>query len=148
MSVTSSLRPGEPDGPRSLRDRVFDVFRTPPQAGLGITTAPSYSGPMDNRTHSEPDVTTGLLESYNQVDPVCGERRCSHGTFSPQIEDTGRASYMGSFDGFGSNRHGVSAGATGFPRRIDELPESGAGSETPSQLKTSSLLSSNDTRKK
>jgi hypothetical protein len=138
MSEASSLRPGESDGPRTLRDRVVDAFRSSPQAGLGISTTGNQSG-----TNSEPDVTTRLLDSYNNVDPACGERRCSHGTFSPQLEDAGRKSYIG-FDGFGYGNGGV-AGAAGRPRGGNH-PESVPDSETPSQMK-SSTLSINDTRK-
>jgi hypothetical protein len=142
MSETSSLRPGESDGPRNLRDRIVDAFRSPPQAGLGISTTGNQSG---NTT--EPDVTTRLLDSYNNVDPACGERRCSHGTFSPQVEDAGRRSYIGGLDGFGYNGHCVATSAAGRPRGVDDRhPESVPESETPSQMK-SSVLSSNDTRK-
>lgn len=149
MSETSSLRPGEPDGPRTLRDRVVDAFRSPPQAGLGITTTSSSAGHSGHQATNtiEPDVTTRLLHSYNHVDPACGDRRCSHGTFSPRVEEAGRQAYIGGFDGPGNSRHGVSAGANGLPRGIDDHPESSADSETLSQLKTSSVLSVNDTRK-
>jgi len=141
MSETSSLRPGESDGSRTLRDRLVDAFRSPPQAGLGISTTGHQTG-----STIEPDVTTRLLDSYNNVDPACGERRCSHGTFSPQVGDAGRQSYIGSFDGFGYNGHGVAGGAASRPRGVDDHPESGPESETPSQMK-SSALSINDTRK-
>ncbi|KAK9855074.1 sulfate anion transporter [Penicillium brevicompactum] len=149
MSETSSLRPGESDGPRTLRDRVVDAFRSPPQAGLGITTSSSPAGHSGNPTAntSQPDVTTRLLDSYNHVDPACGDRRCSHGTFSPRVEDAGRQAYIGSFDGFGNNRHGVPIGPGGHSRGIPDHPASVAESETLSQLKTSSMLSANDTRK-
>ncbi|CAI7629539.1 unnamed protein product [Penicillium bialowiezense] len=149
MSETSSLRPGESDGTRTLRDRVVDAFRSPAQAGLGIMTTSSPAGRSGDQTAhtSQPDVTTRLLDSYNHVDPACGDRRCSHGTFSPQVEDAGRQAYIGSFDGFGNNRHGVPVNAGGLPRGLAEHPESVAESETPSQLKSSSLLSTNDTRK-
>jgi hypothetical protein len=142
MSETSSSRPEESDGPRTLRDRVVDAFRSAPQAGLGISTVGNQT---ENTT--EPDVTTRLLDSYNHVDPACGERRCSHGTFSPQVEETARQSYIESFDGFGYNGNAVLASAAGRPRGIDDHPEeSGPESEAPSQMK-SSTLSANDTRK-
>lgn len=138
MSETSSLRPGESDGLRNLR--------SPPQAGLGISTVSSHQGQSDNQTMNttEPNVTTRLLDSYNHVDPACGERRCSHGTFSPQIQEDGRQSYI---DGIGSNRHGGSVSAAGHSRGADDYSESGLESEVLSQLKTSSVLSVNDTRK-
>ena len=148
MFETSSLRPGESDRPRSLRDRVADAFRSQPQAGLGITTTSgSASHPENTGNATEPDVTTRLLNSYDHVDPACGDRRCSHGTFSPRVEDHGRQGYIGQFDGLGNNRHGASAGLGGLPRGIDDHPESSAESETFSQLKSSSVLSVNDTRK-
>lgn len=104
------------------------------QTGTGVT--------------SEPDVRTRLLESYLQAGPPCGERRCSHGTFSPQVEDVGRRSYVGgSGDAFGYDGHEVADGAAGRPRGIVDHLESVSGSETPSQMKSSFTFPITDTNK-
>ncbi|KAF4769865.1 hypothetical protein HAV15_011690 [Penicillium sp. str.  len=155
MSETSSLLPGESDGlgRRTLRDRIVDAFRSSPQTGLGISTSSSHGhhaaqDQTGTGVTSEPDVRTRLLESYLQADPACGERRCSHGTFSPQVEDVGRQSYMGGAgDAFGYNGHEVADGAVGHPRGVVDHPESVPGSETPSQMKSSFTLPITDTNK-
>jgi hypothetical protein len=146
MSETSSLLP-ESDGRRSLRDRIVDAFHSP-QTGLGISTNSSNTAQRSahNRTatgnSSGPDMRTRLLESYHNADPPCGERRCSHGTFSPQVEDRRQSYIGGSGDSFGYN------GPTSGPRGIDDHPESCPESETPSQMKSSlTTLSMNDTKK-
>ncbi|KAJ6143969.1 hypothetical protein N7471_003422 [Penicillium samsonianum] len=156
MSETSSLLPGESDGlgRRTLRDRIVDAFRSSPQTGLGISTNSSHDNytAQDSQTStgvtSEPDARTRLLESYLQADPACGERRCSHGTFSPQVEDTGRRSYIGGPGGaFGYNEHEVADGAAGRPRGVVDHPESVPDSETPSQMKSSFTFPITDTNK-
>jgi hypothetical protein len=152
MSETSSLLP-ESEGRRTLRDRIVDAFRSP-QNGLGISTNPNNTAQRSTQSRtvtgnsSGPDVRTRLLQSYHSADPACGERRCSHGTFSPRLED-GRQYYIGeSGDGFGYNGHGGTGGAASGPRGIDDHPESRPGSETPSQMKSSlTTLSMNDTKK-
>ncbi|KAJ5293668.1 hypothetical protein N7508_008489 [Penicillium antarcticum] len=151
MSETSSLLP-ESDGRRTLRDRIVDAFHSP-QNRLGIST--NSSNNAQRSTHrriltgnsSGLEVRTRLLESYHNADPACGERRCSHGTFSPRVED-GRQSYIGgSGDGFGYTGTEGTGGTSG-PRGIDDHPESCPESETPSQMKSSlTTLSMNDTKK-
>ncbi|CDM28360.1 hypothetical protein DTO013E5_3758 [Penicillium roqueforti] len=153
MSETGSLLPGESDGlgRPTLRDRIVDAFRSSPPTGLGISTNSSHDNNTahDSQTGtgapSEPDVRTRLLESYLQPDPVCGERRCSHGTFSPRIEDTGRDSYIGGPGAFGYNGHELADGAAGRPRGIVDH-ESVSDSETP-QLKSSFTFPINETNK-
>ncbi|KAJ5519620.1 hypothetical protein N7463_000073 [Penicillium fimorum] len=156
MSETSSLLPGESDGVgrRTLRDRIVDAFRSSPQTGLGISTNSSHDNHTahDSQTStgvtSEPDVRTRLLESYLQADPACGERRCSHGTFSPQVEDVGRQSYIGgSGDASGYNGDELADGAAGHPRGVVDHPESVPDSETPSQMKASFTFPITDTNK-
>lgn len=156
MSETSSLLPGESDGlgRRTLRDRIVDAFRSSPQTGLGISTSSSH----DNQTAQEsqprigvtrePDMRTRLLESYLQADPACGERRCSHGTFSPRVEDVGRQSYIGGpGDAFGYNGHELVDGAVGHPGGVVDHPESVPDSETPSQMKSSFTFPITETNK-
>ena len=156
MSETSPLLRQEPDPRRSLHDRIVDVFQHIPshsdidnegiknhQQGLGITTS------------SGPDARFRLLESYNQSDPVCGERRCSHGTFSPRPGDAEGHKYLGMLNG----RSGYGAvaatgtasshfGGGGGHDDDEDLPESRTESEYLSQTKSSlSALSMNKHRK-
>ncbi|CAI7624789.1 unnamed protein product [Penicillium glandicola] len=155
MSETSSLLPGESDGlgRRTLRDRIVDAFRSSPQTGLGISTSSNHDnhtaqGNQASTGVSEPDVRTRLIESYLQADPVCGERRCSHGTFSPQAEDEGRHSYIGGpGDSFGYNGGEAAHGTAGRPRGVVGHPESVPDSETPSQMKSSFTFPITETNK-
>ncbi|KXG46566.1 sulfate transporter [Penicillium griseofulvum] len=155
MSETSSLLPGESDGlgRRTLRDRIVDAFRSSPQTGLGISTNSNHDDHTGHDSQastgatSEPDVRTRLLESYLQAGPACGERHCSHGTFSPQI-DVGRQAFVGeSGNGCGYNGHELADGATGRPRGVVDHPESVPDSETPSQMKSSFTFPITDTNK-
>ncbi|KAK2734522.1 hypothetical protein FQN55_002633 [Onygenales sp. PD_40] len=88
MSDPDPVRPVEA---RSLRERVAGLFTSwapssPPQS------APHFNGerhsPRGRGAHfpapGEVNVRTGLLESYNRNEPVCGSHSCSHGTFSPR----------------------------------------------------------------
>ncbi|KAJ5574070.1 uncharacterized protein N7459_008497 [Penicillium hispanicum] len=156
MSETSPLLRQESDARRSLHDRIVDVFRP-----LSSPRVASGTGSYDNGGHSqqglgitalsEPDARARLLESYNQSDPICGERRCSHGTFSPRPENGERQTFLGSSNGrFGyggiedvATASSHFAGASG-----DEPPESRPESEYTSQMKSStSALSVNDQKK-
>lgn len=93
MSGANSLADETGSRP-SLRDRILGVFRT--------SSSTSFSGfpdniPVDDGTQDldpgvgslsgEPDARTRLLESYNRHDPLCGQRSCDHGTFSPRPEE-------------------------------------------------------------
>ncbi|KGO74447.1 sulfate transporter [Penicillium italicum] len=156
MSETSSLLPGESEGlgRRTLRDRIVDTFRSSPQTGLEISThsihdhQTAQGSQTGTGVTSEPDLRTRLLESYLQADPVCGERRCSHGTFSPQVEDGGRQSYIGGpGDALGYNGHEVADAAVGRPRGVVDHPESVPDSETPSQMKSSFVFPITETNK-
>lgn len=157
MSETSSLLPGESNGlgRRPLRDRIVDAFRSTPQTGRGISTntSPDHSTAQHEQHSSEatgePDVRTRLLESYNQAGAACGERRCSHGTFSPQAEDdAGKQPYLeDSGARFGYNGRDLADGAAGRPRGAVDHPESGSGSETPSLMKSSFTFPIDGTKK-
>lgn len=79
----------DPYARRSLRDWLFDSFRTStqtnpptPQARLADEDATTTEYPSE-----VPDARTRLLESYYRPNPVCGEQTCNHGTFSPRPED-------------------------------------------------------------
>ncbi|KAJ5684007.1 uncharacterized protein N7477_000352 [Penicillium maclennaniae] len=107
-------------------------FKTNGTEGLGIS--------------NEADLRTRLLESYDRSGPVCGERRCSHGTFSPRPEDTGRRIYLGNPSG--GDHHGVEGAGAASGHFSDDPPGSRAESEYMSQMKSSlSALSMNDSRK-
>ena len=89
---------------------------------------------------------TRLLESYDRSDPVCGERRCSHGTFSPRPEGAERHSYLENSGGDGYLGVGDAGAASGHFH--DYLPGSRAESEYMSQMKSSlSALSMNESKK-
>lgn len=146
-----SPRP-EPEEGRSLQLRITDVFRTrsSPRASLGLGLNDSEG----SRAHglgitSEPDARTRLLDSYDRSDPVCGERRCSHGTFSPRLENMERQSFLGSTSGrFGYPGAGDASTASSHFRGGDDPPESRPDSEYTSQMKSSlSGLSVNEHKK-
>ncbi|KAJ5106006.1 hypothetical protein NUU61_003353 [Penicillium alfredii] len=151
MFESTPLVRREPDG-RSLRDRVVEMFR--PQSGLRLYSNPtSIHGGAENNssreigTTSEPGVRTRLLESYDHADPICGDRRCSHGTFSPRVEDAERQLYLGQNQNLG---HGGNGEAAAAPNRFADSdgPEPGADSENLSQMKSSfTALSMNGNKK-
>ncbi|KAJ5723252.1 hypothetical protein N7488_001287 [Penicillium malachiteum] len=149
MSESSPLIGEDADEARNLRDRLAEIFRPRPFSQTE-TDEPGVQSARGLGIMSEPDARTRLLESYDRSDPACGDRRCSHGNFSPHIESTERVAYLGS-----SNRHseanGVGeAGAASDPLRGDDgFPHSRQDSEYASQMKSSSLtaLSMNDSKK-
>lgn len=124
--IVDSLRPRS--SPRLSSDPAFNDNGELGTQGLGITSAP--------------DVRTRLLESYDRSDPVCGERRCSHGTFSPRVESADRQSFLGGTSG---RLRYIGAGDVGTTssspfRGGDDPPDSRAGSEYTSPMKSSGLL--------
>ncbi|KAJ5818135.1 hypothetical protein N7474_003726 [Penicillium riverlandense] len=147
MSESSSLLQPEPESRRSLRDRIVDAFRQtgsstpPPEESVGDGTRSSHRRTPPVGNSREPDARTRLLDSYyRQEDPVCGSKRCSHGTFSPRIEDGERQSWPGS-SGL-RFEHGIGDGGEGSGP--DDRPDS----ENLSQMKSSlSALSMNDQKK-
>lgn len=148
MSESSPLIGQDADDARNLRDRLADIFRSRPLPG----TESDESGVQSTQglgITSEPDVRTRLLESYDRSNPACGERRCSHGTFSPHVETAERYACSGSSRsrsaGNGTDEAGAASGA--FPG--DEgNSHSGQDSEYTSQMKSSlSALSINDSKK-
>ncbi|EAW09946.1 SulP family inorganic anion transporter [Aspergillus clavatus NRRL 1] len=73
---------------RSLRDRIFEVFRTSSPTSFSAT---AEANPRNLPTYvaGEPGPRTRLLDSYDDREPLCGQSTCSHGTFSPRPEDHG-----------------------------------------------------------
>ncbi|EPS30175.1 hypothetical protein PDE_05125 [Penicillium oxalicum 114-2] len=155
MSESSSLLRQDSEGPRSLQNRILDIFRN------GHSRRPSpgpdsgdegrdIAGLGVNRT-SEPDARTRLLESYHQSDPICGERRCSHGTFSPRPEEQPAASQNQGLDSsllFNLNGNGDQGMSTAQSYGSIGQPESRPESDFTPQMKSSlSALSMNDDKK-
>lgn len=123
---------------RSLRDWLFDVVRTSYQTNA--STTPEDRPATDNilsdeaarqRMMSAPDARTRLLESYDRSHPICGERTCNHGTFSPRPEDQRDLSWDAS-----SMPPPTSTG-NGYPGESSRRPELGPRSETAPSLESS-----------
>lgn len=150
MSESSPLLRQDSEGHRSLQNRIIDIFRTP--GGRRASPGPDSSdGGRDTpglgiTTTKEPDARTRLLESYHQADPICGERRCSHGTFSPRPDGADGQDYsVPSSVHFGYDGNGET-GAT--PSHSHDHPGSRPDSEYTSQMKSSlSALSMNEDKK-
>lgn len=147
MSESSPLLRQDSEGHRSLQNRIVNIFRSSGSRrafssdegqgvpGLGITTP------------GEPDARTRLLESYHQSNPICGERRCSHGTFSPRPEEAERYSATSSVH-FGLSSNGLMEGAPSHSHGGDDHSGSRPDSEYTSQMKSSfSALSMNEDKK-
>ncbi|KAJ5539689.1 hypothetical protein N7513_008021 [Penicillium frequentans] len=133
---------------RNLRDRLADIFR--PRPFGSATDQSGVQGAQGLGITSEPDVRTRLLESYDRSDPACGERRCSHGTFSPHIETAERAANSRSSGSHIAHNGIRESGMVSSPfRGGDGRPESHQDSEYPSsQMKSStSALSTQESKK-
>lgn len=147
MSESSPLL-CDSEGHRSLQNRIVNIFRNPGSRrgspGLESSDDGRGSPGLGITTSSEPDARTRLLESYHQSDPICGERRCSHGTFSPRPEESERQNYSGTSSvHFGLDGNGPSHSHGG-----DDHPGSRPDSEYTSQMKSSfSALSMNEDKK-
>lgn len=147
MSDSSPQARQDTDEARNLRDRLADIFRSRPFNSA--TDESGVQGAQGLGITNEPDVRTRLLESYNRSDPACGERRCSHGTFSPHVETAERLAYMRSSGSHIANNGIGEAGMASSPfRGGDTRPESHQDSEYTSQMKSSiSALSTQDSKK-
>lgn len=126
---------------RSLRDWIFDVVRTSYQSNT--STAPEDQPADDNDIPNDeaarqpptsvPDARTRLLESYDRSEPLCGERTCNHGTFSPRPEDQRERSWDAT-----SMPPVTSTGDTGYPGETSGTrPMFGPRSETAPSLESS-----------
>ncbi|KAJ5925663.1 hypothetical protein N7454_008302 [Penicillium verhagenii] len=145
MSDSSPQLGQDTDDARNLRDRLADIFRQRPFAATDDSGSPGAQG---LGITSEPDVRTRLLESYDHSDPACGERRCSHGTFSPHVDAADRFAYMGSSSSHVAINGGREGMASSPLRGGDGCPESHQDSEYASQMKSSiSALSNHDSKK-
>lgn len=147
-SESSPLLRQESDARRTLQERIVDVFRPNSRsrspagfesAGQGIHSTQGLGITSDSHVRAR------LLESYDSSDPVCGERRCSHGTFSPRPEASEQQSYLGTAGGqFGYGGIGNSVAASSGDDPLGSRPES----EYTSQMKSStSALSMNEHKK-
>ncbi|KAL2855292.1 sulfate transporter family-domain-containing protein [Aspergillus pseudoustus] len=83
-------RPFEAEQSRSLRDRVFDIFR----ASSSPSSVPRSETHTDIMSRAEPagsgphevNTRTPLLRSYDRREPPCGlGDSCDHGTFTPRV---------------------------------------------------------------
>ncbi|KAJ5749642.1 hypothetical protein N7533_006670 [Penicillium manginii] len=146
MSTESSpLLRQESDARRTLQERIVDVFRPnsrspagfePAGQGIHSTQGLGITGDSHDRAR--------LLESYDSSDPVCGERRCSHGTFSPRPQASEQQSYLETAGGqFGYGGIGNSGAASGGDDPLASRPES----DYTSQMKSSTALSMNEHQK-
>lgn len=151
MSDSNPLPRHGPDARRSLQDRFVDVFRSNSSSRLSSGYESGRNGTQGlGITHSsEPDVRTRLLESYDRSDPVCGERRCSHGTFSPRPEGAERQIYLeNSRSQLGYTGVEDTGAASSHFHGGDEPPGSRPDSVYMSQMKSSlSALSKNEHKK-
>lgn len=147
-SESSPLLRQESDARRTLQERIVDVFRPNSRsispagfesAGQGIQSTQGLG--ITSNSH----VRARLLESYDTSDPVCGERRCSHGTFSPRPEASERQAYLETAGGqFGYGGIGNSGATSSGDDPNGSRPES----EYTSQMKSStSALSMNEHKK-
>lgn len=153
MSESSPLLREDSEGHRSLQSRIVNIFRT--SGNRAASPGPNSSD--DGRgnlglgitTTSEPDARTRLLESYHQADPICGERRCSHGTFSPRTEEAeGHDFSVPTSVHFGYNGIEETGATPSHSHGGDDHPESRPDSEYTSQMKSSfSALSMNEDKK-
>lgn len=154
MSESSPLLHQDSEGHRSLQNRIVNIFRSSGSSGSQRASPGPVSGDegqgvpgLGITTSGEPDARTRLLESYHQSNPICGERRCSHGTFSPRPEEAERYSAMSSAH-FGLSGNGLMEGAPSHSHGGDDLSGSRPDSEYTSQMKSSfSALSMNEDKK-
>lgn len=150
MSESSPLLRQESDTPRTLQERIIDVFRPNSRSRSPASLGFESPGHGLNSTQglgitSDSNVRARLLESYDNTDPVCGERRCSHGTFSPRPEASERQSFLGiAGSQYGYGGIGDNIAASGGDDPLGSRPES----EYLSQMKSSvSALSMNEHKK-
>lgn len=140
MSESSPLLRQEPDARRSLHDRVFQIFRSNSDSRLrqGFDSGNTGTLGLGITNSREPDARTRLLESYDRSVPVCGERRCSHGTFSPRPDSAERPTPIGASNGrFGYNGAGDAGAASSHVHGGDDASGSRSDSEYMSQMKSS-----------
>ena len=146
MTEISPLLRRNPDAHRTLYDRIIDIFRTLSSSNVAPVTGYDDSDGQDGQRprdtiSSDPDARARLLESYEQSNPVCGERRCSHGTFSPRLEEPERHTYLGKsngvFDEYGGIPNTVTASSHFSGSDGDQPPGSHLDLEYTPQMKSS-----------
>ncbi|KAL2861142.1 SulP family inorganic anion transporter [Aspergillus lucknowensis] len=83
-------RPSDADLNRSLRDRIFDIFRT--SSPSFVPSSGTHTGIMSGVESGEGNpargvtIRTPLLRSYDRCEPPCGlGDSCNHGTFTPRV---------------------------------------------------------------
>ncbi|KAL4878628.1 sulfate transporter family-domain-containing protein [Aspergillus karnatakaensis] len=137
--MTDSPLP-EADHGRSLRDRVFDVFRASPSPSFVSRSAAQNNTMSDVGESTEGNTSRGinirtpLLRSYDRREPPCGlGESCDHGTFTPRVvTDENLGWRTGPMPNYGESRSGVgnhSRQSTGTAPSIqgpENLPPAGA----------------------
>lgn len=126
MSDGNPVYPHDPGTPRSLRDRIADIFRTSSQTSYSAApnnavygNGPTSNDRLEYPSH-EPDARTRLLESYHRAEPICGSKPCDHGTFSPRPEGYEQSQWQS--DGYGAPRtSGESSVRPGSAGRSDNM---------------------------
>lgn len=150
MSDSRPVRSQEPDTRRSWQGRIVNTFRSQssPEPASGVHSGDNGPLGLGITNTSEPDARTRLLESYDRSNPVCGERRCSHGTFSPQPESAARPTISGASNGrLGHDGTENAGAASNHLHPGDYAPESRPDSVYMSQMKSSfSGLSMNENK--
>ncbi|KAL3496797.1 sulfate transporter family-domain-containing protein [Aspergillus germanicus] len=86
----TDFRPSDADQPRSLRDRIFHIFRASSSPSLvsrsGTPTDTMSRTDLAAGDSHEVNTRTPLLRSYDRREPPCGlGDSCNHGTFTPRV---------------------------------------------------------------
>ncbi|KAL4783171.1 sulfate transporter family-domain-containing protein [Aspergillus varians] len=132
-------RLSEADQSRSLRDRIFDIFR-PPSSPSFVPRSAAHTdttGDVDESAGGDSarvNLRTPLLRSYDRREPPCGMGdSCDHGTFTPRVEtDEPRWRTISTPD-FGGERSRIASHSRQSTLSIQ-------GSENPSQAGPSTPL--------
>jgi hypothetical protein len=86
----TDFRPSDTDQARSLRDRIFHIFRVSSSPSLvsrsGTPTDTMSRTGLAEGDSREVNTRTPLLRSYDRREPPCGlGDSCNHGTFTPRV---------------------------------------------------------------
>lgn len=150
MTESSPLLRQESDARRTLQERIVDVFRPNSRSRSPAGFESSHHSRHNTDTQglgitSDVSARARLLESYDSSDPACGERRCSHGTFSPRPEASERQSYLETAGGrYGLSSFGLMGSGSGGDDPLGSRPES---EYTPQMKSSASALSMNEHKK-
>ncbi|KKK24731.1 hypothetical protein AOCH_004215 [Aspergillus ochraceoroseus] len=136
MSDSRSL---QADQTRSLRERVFDIFRA--SSSHSPETSSTAAG---GNLQRDLGIRTPLLRSYDHQEPPCGMGdSCNHGTFTPRVEPEDHSgwrvhSLAGGERSYTRNQSQQSTPTTPSIQGPENLPLTGAS--TPLAVKHSKSL--------